>query len=103
MIPKLTEFLMKCDESKQVAILCSLDWLNHFIDFFRADFQVILDRAQQKAAQEAIQEESKEKIIEEQKTSALTQVVSANQELSRSKRQYLDPNVNVLLKVMYKE
>ena len=45
---------MKCDESKQVAILCSLDWLNHFIDFFRADFQVILDRAQQKAAQEAI-------------------------------------------------
>ena len=37
-IPKLTEFLMKCDESKQVAILCSLDWLNHFIDFFRADF-----------------------------------------------------------------
>ena len=103
MIPKLTEFLMKCDESKQVAILCSLDWLNHFIDFFRADFQVILDRAQQKAAQEAIQEESKEKMIEEQKTSALTQVVSANQELSRSKRQYLDPNVNVLLKVMYKE
>ena len=53
-IPKLTEFLMKCDESKQVAILCSLDWLNHFIDFFRADFQVILDRAQQKAQQEAI-------------------------------------------------
>lgn len=103
MIPKLTEFLMKCDESKQVAILCSLDWLNHFIDFFRADFQVILDRAQQKAAQEAVQEESKEKIIEEQKTSAMTQVVSANQELSRSKRQYLDPNVNVLLKVMYKE
>ena len=33
----------------------------------------------------------------------MSQVVSANQELSRSKRQYLDPNVNVLLKVMYKE
>ena len=36
---------MKCDESKQVAILCSLDWLNHFIDFFREDFLSVLDRA----------------------------------------------------------
>ena len=45
-IPKLTEFLMKCDESKHIAILCSLDWLNHFIDFFRADFVAILERAQ---------------------------------------------------------
>ena len=37
---------MKCDESKHVAILCSLDWLNHFIDFFREDFLSVLDRAQ---------------------------------------------------------
>ena len=40
MIPILTDFLLNCDESKQVAILCSLDWLNHFIDFFREDFLV---------------------------------------------------------------
>ena len=44
-IPILTDFLLNCDESKQVAILCSLDWLNHFIDFFREDFIAVLDRA----------------------------------------------------------
>lgn len=44
-IPILTEFLLNCDETKQIAILCSLDWLNHFIDFFREDFLSALDRA----------------------------------------------------------
>ena len=44
-IPILTDFLLNCDESKQVAILCSLDWLNHFIDFFREDFLAVVDRA----------------------------------------------------------
>jgi hypothetical protein len=44
-IPILTEFLLNIDESKQIAILCSLDWLNHFIDFFREDFLSVLDRA----------------------------------------------------------
>ena len=44
-IPILTEFLLNCDETKQIAILCSLDWLNHFIDFFREDFLSVLDRA----------------------------------------------------------
>ena len=44
-IPILTDFLLNCDESKQVAILCSLDWLNHFIDFFREDFLSMVDRA----------------------------------------------------------
>ncbi len=44
-IPILTDFLLSCDESKQVAILCSLDWLNHFIDFFREDFLATVDRA----------------------------------------------------------
>jgi len=46
-IPKLTEFLMKCDESKHIAILCSLDWLNHFIDFLREDFLAILNNMQE--------------------------------------------------------
>lgn len=44
-IPILTDFLLTCDENKQVAILCSLDWLNHFIDFFREDFLSVVDRA----------------------------------------------------------
>lgn len=44
-IPILTDFLYKCDESKQTAVLCSLDWLNHFIDFFGEDFLTVLDRA----------------------------------------------------------
>ena len=44
-IPILTDFLLTCDENKQIAILCSLDWLNHFIDFFREDFLAVLDRA----------------------------------------------------------
>lgn len=44
-IPILTDFLLNCDETKQIAILCSLDWLNHFIDFFREDFIAVLDRA----------------------------------------------------------
>ena len=44
-IPILTDFLLNCDENKQIAILCSLDWLNHFIDFFREDFLAVLDRA----------------------------------------------------------
>ena len=37
-IRKLTEFLMKCDDSKRIALYFSLDWLNCFIDFFREDF-----------------------------------------------------------------
>lgn len=41
----LTGFLQTCNEGSQVAIVCSLDWLNHFIDFFREDFLVVLDRA----------------------------------------------------------
>ena len=41
----MTNFLLNCDENKQVAILCSLDWLNHFIDFFREDFLSVVDRA----------------------------------------------------------
>lgn len=37
-IIKLQEFLVRCDESKKGALQTSLNWLYHFIDFFRQDF-----------------------------------------------------------------
>jgi hypothetical protein len=33
---------MKCDDAKKIALYCSLDWLNNFIDFLRDDFQTVL-------------------------------------------------------------
>jgi hypothetical protein len=41
-IRKLTDFLMKCDDSKKIALYCSLDWLNNFIDFLREDFLALI-------------------------------------------------------------
>lgn len=38
-IIKLQEFLVRCDESKKGALQTSLNWLYHFIDFFRQDCQ----------------------------------------------------------------
>ena len=43
-IRKLTEFLMKCDDSKKIALYCSLDWLNNFIDFIREDYLSLLKK-----------------------------------------------------------
>lgn len=52
--------------------MCSLDWLNHFIDFFRGDFLVVLDRARSHYLENnnnnnaALGEESKELTITEE-------------------------------------
>ena len=40
-IIKLQEFLVKCDESKRVVIMISLEWLYFFIDFFRTDYRMV--------------------------------------------------------------
>lgn len=62
MIRKLTEFLMKCDDSKKIALYCSLDWLNNFIDFLREDFLMIIKQLQMRQSMQQNQEESKEQV-----------------------------------------
>ena len=61
-IRKLTEFLMKCDDSKKIALYCSLDWLNNFIDFLREDFLMLIKQLQMRQSMQQLQEESKEPV-----------------------------------------
>jgi hypothetical protein len=56
-IRKLTEFLLKCDDSKRIALYCSLDWLNCFIDFFREDFLALISKLE---LEQAVEEETKD-------------------------------------------
>jgi hypothetical protein len=57
---------MKCDDSKKIALYCSLDWLNNFIDFLREDFLSLIKKTQVRQSQArqslASQEESKEQL-----------------------------------------
>lgn len=81
-IRKLTEFLMKCDDSKKIALYCSLDWLSNFIIFLGEDFSALIKMLQVK--QLGQQEESKE--------------------ADQSKRGVvLEENSAALLKLLYKE
>jgi len=129
-IPILTNFLRSCEESKQIAILCSLDWLNHFIDFFREDFLSQLDklRSQHRANNVSaagtlgILEESKEadsQIVEEDinglgvSSKLLTIDTGAHgqadptqfdiNDLRKNKALYLDAPTKELLKGMYRQ
>ena len=51
---------MKCDDSKKIALYCSLDWLNNFIDFLREDFLMLIKQLQMRQSMQQNQEESKE-------------------------------------------
>lgn len=62
-IIKLQEFLVKCDESKRVVIMISLEWLYFFIDFFRTDYLMVLQMHQSANNGAGAQEESKDNMI----------------------------------------
>ena len=131
-IARLTEFLMRCDESRQRAIVCSLDWLNHFIDFFREDFLAVLERARaRQGAKEHVsghdsgplvggggglqlQEEYKGRtntmgegliMINTGSNSAApgNSLANSQEDIRLNKAQYLDDVTNLLLRKMYKE
>lgn len=105
--------------------MCSLDWLNHFIDFFREDFLSALDRARTLQIESGsdmsgqhlkIEEEVKEEVSVSQQHRPFLTIETGNgntyqnhfsnpedhlNDLRKNKNNYLDGTTNKLLRAMY--
>lgn len=88
---------MKCDDSKKIALYCSLDWLNNFIDFLREDFLMLIKQLQMRQSMQQLQEESKEPVL-------VSEPPLVGAAIQPSKRNVvLDLNAASLLRSLYKD